>query len=131
MLYYSFLSAKNEISDSFIFLTNCFLLRREKLLDRFSIQPPKNSRISSWHANFLHASSSRRGGGGRKRRREGPREEAVNTFPFGAVGEGGRGRFIRRNSGRNLMQINAGRRGCGAAGKWGREMLSIVLRRYT
>jgi len=49
-----------------------------------------------------------------ERRRERPKR--VNTFPFGAVGEGdGGGRFIRRNSGRNLMQINAGRRGCGAA----------------
>lgn len=34
---------------------------------------------------------------------------------------GGGGRFIRRNSGRNLMQINAGRRGCWAPRKGDRE----------
>lgn len=54
-LYYSFLSAKNEVPESFIFRTNCFLLRREKSLDRFSIQPrrtrefPLGTRIFCMH----------------------------------------------------------------------------------
>lgn len=89
-----------------------------KIARSFLGSAPKDSRISSRHANFLHASSSPRKGRGGRREAEG----GVNTFPFGAVGgsegEGG-GRFIRRNSGRNLMQINAGRRGCGAAVRGG------------
>lgn len=68
-----FISAKNEISEPFIFLTNCFLSRLEKSLDRFSIRAPKNSRISSRHANFLYASSLRRKG--RERRKD--RRESI------------------------------------------------------
>lgn len=123
-----FSSTKNEMSESFIFLTNCFLLRREKSLDRFSIQPRRTREFPLGTRIFCMHRLLRKGWRGREEGKN--HEERVNTFPFGAVGEGRRGRFIRRNSGRNLMQINAGRWGCGTAGKWRREMLSIVLRRY-
>lgn len=57
---------------------------------------------------------------GEKREEEGKAEGSQYlSFRRGRRGVGGReggGRFIRRNSGRNLMQINAGRRGCTVAG---------------
>lgn len=70
-LFFFYLSTRNEISESFIFLTNCFLSRLEKSLDRFSIRIPENSRISSRHANFLYASSSWRGVGEKEGKAEG------------------------------------------------------------
>lgn len=76
---------RNEISESFIFLTNCFLLRREKSLDRFSIPAPGGLREFPLGTRIFCMHRLRGGKGGQEESRE-ETGKGVNTFPFGAVG---------------------------------------------
>lgn len=105
-----YLSAKNEISESFIFLTNCFLSRFEKSLDRFSIPRELANFLSAREFSVCIVFAAEW-----ERRRERPK--GVNTFPFGAVGEGRWGRQIYKKELRSKSHANQ----CRPTGMWGGE----------